>query len=322
MASHNEENPTETQNPDEIMIDEDDVTVVSGTKTTETDYIEQEMNETVLRFEIPYRNGHTDAADTNLHAQLLQLLTTMYDKTELLIFNNKNKRIKDFQEEKWKNSDYYNSHFGVHDDTSGRKTVVAHRICSTKNIGTLKGEPTIIRFLKQTNTYIRAHYWKEDELDIKDIGFLLSYVPTKHSKEHVINDMFERTKINSSVDWASAPPFHLIHAQPKVKIAGKQHPLRTHAYSVQQVKSQDAVKMNKFLWSLYDQDPLYMPYSMKKKLPKVVAKAILQQNHLIANLFVVVLIGISREVMAVLKDTLKRDVQGFLGVSDTNQTDQ
>jgi hypothetical protein len=321
MASSIDENPKETQNSDEIMIDEDDVTVVSGTKTTETDYIEQEMNETVLRFEIPYRNGQADDADTKLHAQLLQLLTTAYDETELRIFNNKNKRITDFQEEKWQNNEYYKSHFGTHVDTSGRKTVVAHRIRSTKNIGTIKGEPTIIRFLKQTNTYIRAHYWKEDELDIKDIGFLLTYVPTKHSKEYVTNDMFERAALNTNVDWASAPPFHLIHAQPKIKIAGKPHPLRTHAYSVQ-VKTQDAAKMNKFLRMLYDQDPLYMPYSMKKKLPKVVAKAILQQNHLIANLFVIVLIGISRDVMTALKDNLNRDVQGFIGVSDTNQTDQ
>ncbi len=80
--------------------------------------------------------------------------------------------------------------------------------------------------------------------------------------------------------------------------------------------------MNKFLQKIYDQEPLYMPYNMKKKLPKVVAKAILKQNKLIADIFVVVLMGVSREVMVELRKTLKKDVAGFIGVSDMYQTDK
>ena len=78
--------------------------------------------------------------------------------------------------------------------------------------------------------------------------------------------------------------------------------------------------MSKFLRSIYDQEPLFMPYSMKKKLPKVVAQAIIKQNQLIADLFVVIIIGVSREVMKELKDTLRTDVAGFVGVSNTKHT--
>ena len=66
-------------------------------------------------------------------------------------------------------------------------------------------------FLRETNTYPRAHYWKEDELAIKDIGFLVSYVPSKHSKAFVTNDMIERTDL-MSLEWARVPKFQLIHS--------------------------------------------------------------------------------------------------------------
>jgi hypothetical protein len=60
---------------------------------------------------------------------------------------------------------------------------------------------------------------------------------------------------------------------------------------------------------------------MKKRLSKVVTKAILKQNQLIADLFVVIIIGVSRTVMQELKVSLQKDVAGFVGVSDTQYTD-
>jgi hypothetical protein len=67
----------------------------------------------------------------------------------------------------------------------------------------LKGEPSVITFLKKTNTYRHAHFWKEDELELKDISFLLSYVPTTHhSQLYVKNGLFEKTKLLPDVDWA------------------------------------------------------------------------------------------------------------------------
>jgi hypothetical protein len=94
MASSEDEKPMEMHCDGDIMIEDDDVTVVSGAKASETDYIEQEMTEMVLRFEIPYRNGHAADDDFKLHAKLLQLLTTTYDETEHCIVNNKNQRRK------------------------------------------------------------------------------------------------------------------------------------------------------------------------------------------------------------------------------------
>jgi hypothetical protein len=63
---------------------------------------------------------------------------------------------------------------------------------SKKTIADIKNEPSVSKHLKKSSTYLRGHFWKEDEVSLKDIGFLTTYVPTKHSKEYVWQAMYER----------------------------------------------------------------------------------------------------------------------------------
>jgi hypothetical protein len=131
--------------------------------------------------------------------------------------------------------------------------------------------------------------------------------------------MIECCDAYPDVDWTHAPPFKLIHSQSKVKVAGKPQPLKTHAFSVQVLHS-DLAKMNQFLQKINKDEHIFMPYSMKKKFPQAVARAILKQNKLIKDTWVVVLIGIIREMMSYLEAVITR--QGVIGISDTNQTDK
>jgi hypothetical protein len=191
MANSATENPLEEGNANDTSLENDDITVTTTTTATKTDFIEQEMVESFIRFEIPYRNGHTNDDDFKLHSKLLQLFTAAFDDTEICIYDNKHQRIKDFAREKWNDQAYHKSHYTLYDDAMHRKTSIAHRILSKKPLSNLKREPTILAFLKQSKTYLCAHFWKEDELAIKDIGFLVSYAPSKHSKSYVTNDMVE-----------------------------------------------------------------------------------------------------------------------------------
>jgi hypothetical protein len=61
-----------------------------------------------------------------------------------------------------------------------------------KLIPATKHDPIVIKHLKKTNSYLRGHFWKEDEVSLKDIGLLVTYVPTKHSKEFGIQDIHQR----------------------------------------------------------------------------------------------------------------------------------
>ncbi len=167
---------------------------------------------------------------------------------------------------------------------------MVHRIRSKLSIAGIKGETTVLTFLKATNTFLRAHFWQEDEVLLKDIGFLNRYIPTQHSTTFVIQDMTDRVAMK-------APSFRLIHSQPRIKIANKS--LKTHAFSIQ-VLAKDAIAMNKYLRKAYADQPLFLPYSTKKKHPDVVAKAILAQNKQISETYVIVVIGINRDVRACL----------------------
>lgn len=320
MASHPMKNSKEVVPTDDTTMDDDDITVVTATPTAKTDFIEAEMMDLLLRYEIPFTTGHPQDDDFKNHVQLLIAITKTFDKSNIRIYDNKNTRVKSFAEQKWMNKEYFNDHFTMHIERSQRKTILVHRIMTTKSISTIKNDPTVMQHLKQSTTFLRGHFWKEDEVLLKDIGFLVSYVATKHSKEYVSRDMFKRCGRFPDVEWAHAPEFKLIHAQPKIKLSGKQKPLKTHAFSVQ-VLAQDATKMNHFLQKIYSDTHFYVPYSMKKKFPKAVAQAMLKQNKLIQETWVIALIGVSREIMQILEPKILV-IPGVTGISDTNRTNK
>jgi hypothetical protein len=320
MAPSPPKNPDDTTNPEDAIMHDDDETVVAETPPTKIDFIEQEMTDINIRYEIPYRKGTANADDFKQHVQLLIAITTAYDKSTIRIYDNQNNRIRSFNEPKWNNKEYFEDHFTIHDETSQRKSVIVHRMMTKKTISEIKNEPTILQHLKTSSTYLRGHFWKQDEVSLKDIGFLLSYVPTKHSKEFVAKDIFDRCAESPDIYWSDVPEFKLIHAQPKVTLSGRKNPLKTHAFSVQ-VLATEASKMNRFLQAIYSKDHHYLPYTMKKNFPKAVAAAILAQNKLIKTTWVIVLVGIHRNAMPEIENNIRAS-PGVTGISETNRTDQ
>jgi hypothetical protein len=48
MANPNDANPMEEENVNELLQENDDITVTTATTSTKTDYIKQEMEESIL----------------------------------------------------------------------------------------------------------------------------------------------------------------------------------------------------------------------------------------------------------------------------------
>jgi hypothetical protein len=69
----------------------------------------------------------------------------------------------------------------------------------------------VINYLKTSNTFLCAHFWQEDKVLLKDIGFVIRYITTHHSKEFVMRYMKERINFVEDEEWVSskpkAPPF-------------------------------------------------------------------------------------------------------------------
>lgn len=163
---------------------------------------------------MPYRQGHSDHQDDfKLHVQLLLTITQAFDKSTLHIYDNKNNNcVKSFAEPKWLNKEYYHDHFITHDAVGQCKTLVAHRIMTKKTISGIKNDPILSKHLKKSITFLRGHFWKEDEVSLKDIGFLVSYIPTKHSKEFANQDIFKQCGTSADIKWTDTPAYKLIHA--------------------------------------------------------------------------------------------------------------
>jgi hypothetical protein len=235
MVTSDDANPDDTKYFHSTMTDEDDATVHTTTTATKTDYIAEEMTEHTIRYEIPFSKGQANKNDYKQHVKLLRILSDAFDTTELRIIDNKNKRVKSFNEPKWMDSEYFKSHFNVHLDVNQRKTVIVHQIWAKEAIAGIKGEASVIAFLKSSNTFLRAHFWKEDDVFLKDIGFIVRYIPSHHSKAFVLRDMFQRVEFATDEGWTStnlkAPPFQLIHSQPRIQV--NKQVLKTHAYSIQ-----------------------------------------------------------------------------------------
>jgi hypothetical protein len=179
MAPSPDKNPKETDLTEDTTMDDDDKTVVAESNASKTDFIEAEMMDLNVRYEISFRNGHSNDDDFKLHVKLLLAMTQAFDKSTLRIYNNKNKRVKSFAEPKWQDKEYFNDHFTIHTVESQRKTLIVHRIMTNKSISAIKTDTAVIKHLKKTNMYLRGHFWKEDEVLLKGIGFFLKYVPPK-----------------------------------------------------------------------------------------------------------------------------------------------
>ncbi len=149
MAHSPEENSSDTKEEEDLIMDDDDVTVETATLTTKTDFIEAKMTEQTLRYEIPYHKGGASTEDFQMHTKLLIALTEIFSDNVLRVSNNHNTLVESFEEEKWMDEKYYTGHFTIHDDARQRKTVVIHRVQSTKSITQLKNDPIVLALLKR-----------------------------------------------------------------------------------------------------------------------------------------------------------------------------
>jgi hypothetical protein len=91
MAPSLDKNPKETDLTEDTTMDDNDKTVVAKSNASKTDFIEAEMMDLNVRYEIPFRNGNSNDDDFKLDVKLLLAITQAFDKSTLHIYDNKNK---------------------------------------------------------------------------------------------------------------------------------------------------------------------------------------------------------------------------------------
>jgi hypothetical protein len=79
--------------------------------------------------------------------------------------------------------------------------------------------------------------------------------------------------------------------------------------------------MGQYLRKLYADDPLFIPYSTKKKQPEILASAIIKQNKTMSDTYVIVVVGINQEVMEAIEHEFG-NANGVRECCETHKTDQ
>jgi hypothetical protein len=89
MAASSSKNSKDTGTNNDTTMDDDDVTVHTKKPTNKTDFIEAEMTDLNIRYEIPFRKGQSNDEDYKQHVKLLIAITTNFDKSMIRIYDNK-----------------------------------------------------------------------------------------------------------------------------------------------------------------------------------------------------------------------------------------
>ena len=295
MASLPKENTTESANPDDTMTDDDAISTQTAPTGTKTDYVAKELKEFTLRFEYVVAKKEDLQLTILRHIEVLRALSDCAEQHDIIIYDNKNTKVINLYDQKWKDLDYFKNHFTVH---SGRKKLgmsfyVIHRVRTNMSVKMIKSDRNVFRALQGNNGYLKTHHWSEDVWKVQDIGFLLHYDPNKHPKEHVQAMLAEKIKFHG-IKPKEVPAYKLVHSSPNSKVNGTK--INAQAYSIQ-VESSHASKMDQVLKTIHKEDVKYVQYKMKGKMQAAYARAIQEQARYLQSIAVVSVFGVTDDMM-------------------------
>jgi hypothetical protein len=149
MAVPYEANDKDTAPPEDSIMNDTKETLYPQHTTTKTNTKAQELKDISIRYEIPVQVGHSIEDHLKLHNQLLQVLSAAFDTTNLHILDKKYQHVQNFDDSRWLDKDYYDSHFNHHVDIGERMVVIEHSIRSTQTLLTIQKDLAIASFFKR-----------------------------------------------------------------------------------------------------------------------------------------------------------------------------
>jgi ABC-type bacteriocin/lantibiotic exporter with double-glycine peptidase domain len=63
--------------------------------------------------------------------------------------------------------------------TTNQRNIVIHKVRGIETIQYLKAEPKIMEYIQSNNIHVAIHNWKEEEWDLKVLGFFTHLQPGK-----------------------------------------------------------------------------------------------------------------------------------------------
>ena len=306
--------PIMTELP-EIMkkeeMETDDISVATIPSGRPPKTINVELVEIYIRHEISSKNDTNRGPHLRHSAVLQQMEQSFPDDIEIL--NNRNKIITLENYESWTDLTYHNKHFDVHTvKGKGARTdrhYIVHRIRTTLSLSTLRNDRRLFRSLQENNVFLRRHYFREDEWNTVNLGFILFLDPSKHLRDEARQKVLTISQNTDEKNEGDGMKFQLVAGTPFMYLAGRRMP--TKAYTVVCLR-QHANDVDDMLKKAYRHNHHYVKFRLRHKNIQAFGQAIQAQNNYLSTLRTIPIVGISNYMMP----DLEHRFRAIDGVSD------
>ena len=316
MFSSDSKHPKD--NPDGL----DDISTATPPWGSKTKQVDSEMTSKVIkfRFVVSMSSKRQVVAPSVVHTHWMQAVQEALD-TEVVIYNNRNKKVDKIDLIQWSNPLIHQRQFNMHQKTTGRnenrKTTyyLLHRVLTHTSISHIKSIPAVQRILRDHQCFMTEHQWTEEEWDTSQIGFVTGIDPNFYTASQAQVKFNTELRKRAEVTTANPkrikiPQFRMVFSSVRADTQTGQK-VATKAYSVE-VCHADTLLMMQTLKSYLKDEPVFVPYILRRKFPEGFANAIRYQTQQLTSSMTVVLENISDDMMFYLKPHL----QNIKGVKD------
>ena len=256
-----------------------------------------EWREMHVLLELTYRSQAEAALSPKKHLAILTAMYNAFPSDELIIFDNKGRKVNRTTCGDWKDIEAYKACYTLHEGY-GRQMAI-FRIRTTHRFGTIKRDKQVWEQLHTSGSYLKRHHWPEDKWQITTLGFLCLMDPSRHQGDDVRENIIALAMKEKSYT-KTGEKFQLIPARFKIKHKGN---TATHAFGIQCLK-EDATAVDAMLKGAYHERLTYVKNKLKKAHKDAYVNAMILQNVYLTKANTVVAVGITRQMMEQLRPNL------------------
>jgi hypothetical protein len=253
-------------------------------------------------FKISPKQQHARFHIAKCHSEFLQALTSL----QAQVFNN-NGVLMPGSFAPASMSDY-ETHFKLHFSPGnivqkrGPLYTVFHRIKSTMTLGSICQQPTFYSLLIKHKAMINLHIWKEDEVNIVNLGFHIGVDPANQPKAQFEDDIRSYINEMTGTPLNAIPFFQSGYSRPYHN--DKTGRSVTKSYSLQ-CRRDDAKEMIHLLQATFQSNPLLFAFHKLRHTNSTAYKeAIETQNEFLKQSRAIPIHGISEDLMSEIAEDL------------------
>lgn len=291
---------------DQTALDDDEITVTSGTRTAENGPAEHEI---LVRFQLPVCLNANAAKQ--VQSSIICAIIHAYPN-DVIYVDNRNEEIvaPDSPTEEALLQRIKGSSIQVHEVRNKKKESNEKRWISITKFRTTipfrdwKKHEKIIQMLKKEKIFMIQHHFEKQDWDIISLGFLLGIHVVQFPKKAAINHLQELMVLSNP-----KPPKFDLHPT-KVNVKGKL--TYTRAYEVTCTR-QDGPKLYNLMTHDKFREPanrVFVPYSLKRTNANTFTTLIKENNQLLSDSYVMKLHGLPMAAM----EHIKREILQVSGV--------